>query len=92
MAASGGGGALAQGTRKWGGSEQPDDLWRQQYGQRAVAEIHRLRMWEEENRKLKPRVADLTLDQVLRQEGRTKKRSSRRATARLWRPWGGNWG
>ncbi len=39
----------------------------------AVAEIRRLRQLEEENRKLKQLVADLTLDKVILQEVLTKK-------------------
>ena len=39
----------------------------------AVAKIRRLRLLEEENRKLKQLVADLTLDKVILQEVLTKK-------------------
>jgi putative transposase len=39
----------------------------------AVAEIRRLRQLEEENRKLKQLVADLTLDKVILQEVLAKK-------------------
>lgn len=39
----------------------------------AMAEIRRLRQLEEENRKLKQLVADLTLDKVMLQEVLTKK-------------------
>jgi len=55
-------------TRTLGISEATYDVWRQRYGQMAVAEIRRLRQIEEENRTLKPPVADLTLDTVLVQE------------------------
>ena len=40
----------------------------------AIAEIRRLRQLEEENRKLKQLVADLTLDKVILQEVLAKKR------------------
>jgi putative transposase len=39
----------------------------------AIAEIRRLRQLEEENRKLKQLVADLTLDKVILQEVLAKK-------------------
>lgn len=39
----------------------------------AVAKIRRLRLLEEENRKLKQLVADLTLDKMILQEVLTKK-------------------
>lgn len=48
-------------------------VWRKQYGQMAIAEIRRLRQLEEENRKLKQLVADLTLDKVILQEVLAKK-------------------
>ena len=38
-----------------------------------IAEIRRLRQLEDENRKLKQLVADLTLDKVMRQEVLAKK-------------------
>jgi putative transposase len=60
-------------TRALGISEQTYYLWRKQYGQMAMAEIRRLRQLEEENRKLKQLVADLTLDKVMLQEVLTKK-------------------
>jgi putative transposase len=60
-------------TRALGISEQTYYLWRKKYGQMAMAEIRRLRQLEEENRKLKQLVADLTLDKVMLQEVLTKK-------------------
>jgi len=60
-------------TRALGVSEQTSYLWRKQYGQMAMAEIRRLRQLEEENRKLKQLVADLTLDKDMLQEVLTKK-------------------
>jgi hypothetical protein len=47
--------------------------WRKKYGPMAVGEIRRLRQLEEENRKLKQFVADLTLDKVILQEVLAKK-------------------
>ncbi len=60
-------------TRSLGISEATYYVWRKQDGQLAVAEIRRLRQLEEENRKLKQLVADLTLDKVILQEGLAKK-------------------
>ncbi|GJL58155.1 MAG: transposase [Nitrospirales bacterium] len=60
-------------TRSLGISEATYYVWRKKYGQMAVAEIRRLRLLEEENRKLKQFVADLTLDKVILQEVLTKK-------------------
>ena len=60
-------------TRALGVSEQTYYLWRKKYGQMAMAEIRRLRQLEEENRKLKQLVADLTLDKVMLQEVLIKK-------------------
>ncbi|MGC3975632.1 MAG: IS3 family transposase [Nitrospira sp.] len=55
-------------TRALGISEATYYVWRKKYGQMAIAEIRRLRQLEEENRKLKQLVADLTLDKVILQE------------------------
>lgn len=60
-------------TRALGVSEQTYYLWRKKYGQMAIAEIRRLRQLEDENRKLKQLVADLTLDKVILQEVLAKK-------------------
>jgi len=68
------GAPVAEVTRALGISEQTYYLWRKKYGQMAMAEIRRLRQREEENRKLKQLVADLTLDKVMLQEVLTKKR------------------
>jgi putative transposase len=67
------GAPIAEVTRALGVSEQTYYLWRKKYGQMAMAEIRRLRLLEEENRKLKQLVADLTLDKVMLQEVLTKK-------------------
>ena len=60
-------------TRALGVSEATYYVWRKQYGQMAIAEIRRLRQLEEENRRLKQLVADLTLDKVILQEVLAKK-------------------
>ncbi|HMS83439.1 MAG TPA: hypothetical protein PKD12_07290 [Nitrospira sp.] len=43
-------------------------MWRKQYGQMAIAEIRRLRQLEDQNRKLKQLMADLSLDTVILRE------------------------
>jgi putative transposase len=60
-------------TRRLGISEATYYVWRKRYGQMAVAEIRRLRQLEDESRKLKQLVADLTLDKVMLQEVLAKK-------------------
>jgi putative transposase len=60
-------------TRTLGISEAAYYVWRKRYGQMAIVEIRRLRQLEEENRKLKQLVADLTLDKVILQEVLPKK-------------------
>jgi putative transposase len=47
--------------------------WKQQYGQMGVDEIRRLKKLEEENRKLKQLVADLSLDKLMLQDVLSKK-------------------
>ena len=67
------GAPLAEVTRKLGVSEKTYYLWRKKYAQMGMAEIRKLRLLEEENRKLKQLVADLTLDKVILQEVVAKK-------------------
>ena len=60
-------------TQALGISEATSYVWRTQYGQMAIAEIRRLRQLEEENRKLKQLVADLSLDKHILQDVLSKK-------------------
>ena len=60
-------------TRKFGISEATYYVWRKRYGQMAIAEIRRRRQLEDENRRLKRLVADLTVDKIILQEVRAKK-------------------
>lgn len=60
-------------TRKLGVSEATYYIWRKKYSQMGITEIRRLRQLEDENRKLKQLVADLTLDKVMLQEVLAKK-------------------
>jgi putative transposase len=50
-----------------GVTEQTYYRWKKQYGGLAVHEIRRLRLLEEENRRLKQLVADLSLDELMLQ-------------------------
>lgn len=59
---------VAEVCRKLGISEQTFYRWKRKFAGMGVAELRRLRQLEEENRKLKQLVADLTLDKHMRQE------------------------
>ena len=54
--------------RKLGVSEQTFYRWRRQFAALGVVELRRLRQVEEENRKLKHLVADVSLDKHMLQE------------------------
>jgi len=56
--------------RQFGVSEQSFYRWKHMYEGMGVAELRRLRQPEEENRKLKKIVADLTLDKHIRRHER----------------------
>jgi len=49
-------------------SEQTFYNWKRKYGGMGISELRRLRLLEEENRKLKQLVAELTLDKHILQE------------------------
>ena len=53
--------------RKLGVSEQTFYRWKRRFAGMGIAEVRRLRVLEEENRKLKQLVADLSLDKQLLQ-------------------------
>ena len=53
---------VAEIIRKLGIAEQTFDRWKKRYAGLGVAELRRLRQVEDENRRLKRLVADLTLD------------------------------
>jgi putative transposase len=59
---------VAEVCRKTGISEQTFYRWKKRFAGMGVAELHRLRQLEEENRKLKQLVADLSLDKHMLQE------------------------
>jgi putative transposase len=54
--------------RKLGITEQTFYRWRRQFAGMGIAELRRLRQLEDENRRLKQLVADLTLDKHMLQE------------------------
>lgn len=54
--------------RKMGISQATFYAWRKKFGGLGVAELRRLRQLEEENRKLKQLVADLSLDKAMLQD------------------------
>ena len=59
--------------RKMGIAEQTFYRWKKKYTGMGVAEVRRLRVLEEENRKLKQLVADLSLDKQMLQDVLRKK-------------------
>lgn len=54
--------------RKMGVSEQTFFRWKKKFAGMGVAEVRRLKQLEEENRKLKSLVADLSLDKAMLQD------------------------
>ena len=64
---------VAEVIRKMGITEQTFYRWKKQYGGLGVGELRRLRLLEEENRKLKQLVADLSLDKHILQDVLSKK-------------------
>jgi putative transposase len=65
--------APAEICRKMGVSEATFYAWKKKYAGMGVAELRRVRSLEEENRRLKQCVADLTLDKLMLQEVLAKK-------------------
>jgi len=59
--------------RKLGISEATFYRWKKKYAGLGVAEIRRLKQLEEENKRLKRLVADLTLDKQILQDALSKK-------------------
>jgi putative transposase len=60
-------------TRKMGVSDATFYRWKKQYAGLGINEIRRMKQREEENRKLKQIVADLTLDKQMLQDVLSKK-------------------
>ena len=65
--------AVGEVCRKMGIAEATFYVWRKKYDGLGPSELKRLRVLEEENRKLKQLVADLSLDKAMLQEVVTKK-------------------
>ncbi len=59
--------------RRYGVSQSTFHRWRSAYGGLEVSQVRRLRQLEEENRRLKQIVADLTLDNVMLKDITSKK-------------------
>jgi len=59
---------VAEVTRKLGITEATFYRWKKKYGGMGVAEVRRLKQLEEENKKLKQLVADLSLDKKMLQD------------------------
>lgn len=59
---------VAELCRKIGISEQTFYTWKRKFAGLGLAELRRLKQIEEENRKLKQVVADLTLDKTMLQD------------------------
>ncbi len=70
---AGAGTPVAEITRKMGVSEPTFYRWKKLYAGLGVNEVRRLKQLEEENRKLKQIVADLTLDKQMLQDVLSKK-------------------
>jgi len=64
---------VAEVCRKMGIAEGTLYNWKKKYGGLGVSELRRLKQLEEENRKLKQLVADLSLDKQMLQEVVSKK-------------------
>ena len=60
-------------TRKMGVTQATFYRWKKKYAGMGVAELRRLRQLEEENKKLKRLVADLSLDKAMLQDVLSKK-------------------
>ena len=64
---------VAEIVRKMAITEQTFYRWKKKYAGLGVAEVRRLKQLEEENRKLKQLVADLSLDKKMLQDVLSKK-------------------
>jgi putative transposase len=67
------GASVAELSRKLGVTQQTFSRWKRKFAGMGVAELRRLRVLEDENRKLKQLVADVTLDKHMLQEVIAKK-------------------
>ena len=67
------GAKIGEACRKIGVTEQTYYRWRKEYGGMRIEQAKRLKVLEEENRKLKQLVADLSLDKQMLQDVLRKK-------------------
>jgi putative transposase len=67
------GAPVAEVIRKLGVSEQTFYRWKKKFAGMGVGEVRRMRQLEEENRKLRQLVADLSLDKRMLQDVLSKK-------------------
>ena len=67
------GASVAEVCRKYGVTEQSFYRWKKKFGAMAPSEIKRLKQLEDENRRLKEIVAELTLDKQMLQDVLRKK-------------------
>ena len=65
--------SVADVCRQTGVTEMTFYRWKRKYAGSGIAELRRLKLLEEENRKLKQLVADLSLDKAMLQEVIAKK-------------------
>ena len=65
--------SVADACRKLGITEQTFYRWKRKFAGMGIAELHRLRQLEDENKRLKSLVADLVLDKHMLQEVIAKK-------------------
>ena len=65
--------SVADACRKLGITEQTFYRWKRKFAGMGIAELQRLRQLEDENKRLKALVADLTLDKHMLQEVIAKK-------------------
>jgi len=68
-----GGTSVAEVIRQLGVTEQTFYRWKRKFAGMGIAELRRLKQVEEENRKLKGLVADLSLDKQMLQDVLSKK-------------------
>ncbi len=64
---------VAEVCRKLGVTEQTFYRWKKKFGGMGVAELRKLRQLEDENKRLKQLVADLSLDKSMLQDVLSKK-------------------
>jgi putative transposase len=75
---------VAEVCRKMGIVEQTFYRWKKKYIGMGVTEVRRLKILEEENRKLKQLVADLSLDKQMLQDVLRKKKAKACSFSRIW--------